>query len=104
MSLLPHKYILPPPILSMRKQLIARSGCLKAERVRLSPGEEIGEHKTDGREEIIIILKGEAVLVKEGHSARMKEGDIHHIGEGVLHNVRNESANELEYVYVVAFR
>ena len=82
--------------------LVQGGNRIKASRVRLSPGEEIGEHRTEGREEIIIILKGEAVLIKEESSTRMKEGDIHHIGEGVLHNVRNESANELEYVYVVA--
>ncbi|HJW96817.1 MAG TPA: cupin domain-containing protein [archaeon] len=76
---------------------------LKASRVTLSRGENIGEHITEGREEIIIILKGEAVLVKGESSTRMKEGDIHHIGEGVLHNVRNESGQETEYVYVVCF-
>ncbi len=77
------------------------SKILKAGRVVLHPGEEIGEHTTDKREEIIIVVKGKAVLVKEGKEIVLNKGDTHYIGEGILHNVKNTSSDELEYIYVV---
>ena len=77
------------------------SKILKAGRVVLHPGEEIGEHTTDKREEIIIVVKGTAVLVKEGKEIILKNGDTHYIEEGILHNVKNTSKKKTEYVYVV---
>lgn len=78
-----------------------RSRVLKGGRVILSPGEHVGEHVTEGREEMIVVLRGSAVLIKEGEAIELKEGDTHFIGEGTRHNVRNDSSGELEYVYLV---
>lgn len=77
------------------------SKILKAGRVVLHPGEEIGEHTTDKREEIIIVVKGKAVLIKEGKEIVLNKGDTHYTEEGILHNVKNTSSDELEYIYVV---
>jgi len=73
---------------------------LKSSRVTLSPGEEVGEHVTEKREEIIIVLKGEGVLLKEGEETRLAEGDVHYIRENTRHNVKSGSG-VLEYIYVV---
>ena len=84
--------IIKPPI----------SKSIKCARVTLEPGEEIGEHVTDGCEEIIVVLKGRVILVKEGKCLMLEQGQAHFIGESIRHNVRNESEKEIEYVYVVS--
>jgi len=76
---------------------------MKSARVILSPGEEIGEHVTENREEILLILRGEGSLVRSGQEIPIREGDVYHVGENTLHNVRNGSSSDLEYVYVVSF-
>ena len=77
------------------------SRLLKSGRVTLAPGEDIGEHVTEKREELILILKGEAVVEKEGELIQLKHGQAHFIPEGKKHNVRNNSDKELEYIYIV---
>ena len=75
---------------------------LKAGRITLSPGEEIGEHVTEKREEILIVLKGTVTLMKEGETIQLREGETHFIKEGVRHNTKNETQTPLEYIYVVS--
>ncbi len=79
-----------------------QSKYMKSSRVILAPGEEIGEHITDKREELIIILKGSAILTNGGGRIILNAGDARFVGEGVRHNVKNESKEPLEYVYVVS--
>ncbi len=78
------------------------SKVLKSGRVRLSPGEEVGEHVTDKREELLIVLKGTATLINSGETVILKEGETRYIREGVKHNVKNTSDKPLEYIYVVS--
>jgi quercetin dioxygenase-like cupin family protein len=73
---------------------------LKAGRVALGPGEDVGEHVTEKREEIIIVLRGSGSLIREGEETPISEGDVHYVGENVRHNVRG-GAEGTEYVYVV---
>ena len=86
------------------KRLIAppESKVLKSGQVILQPGQEVGEHVTDKREEILIVLKGEATLVNEGNKIILKEHETYYIPEEKKHNVMNESDKELKYVYVVS--
>ncbi len=77
------------------------SRILKSSKVILLPNEEVGEHVTDKKEEIIIVLKGNATLIEEGKAIILKKGDAHYIKEGVRHNIRNDSDEVLEYIYVV---
>jgi mannose-6-phosphate isomerase-like protein (cupin superfamily) len=76
-------------------------GVFKGGRIILYPGEEVGEHVTENREEVIIVLRGEATIMKEGEKTLLKEKDVHFIGNGIVHNVKNETKKELEYIYVV---
>ncbi len=77
------------------------SRLLKACRVILSPGEEVGEHTTEKREELIIVLNGTASLFKGDGAIELNEGEAHFIREGVKHNIRNNSGRDLEYIYAV---
>jgi mannose-6-phosphate isomerase-like protein (cupin superfamily) len=78
------------------------SRVLKGGRVVLCPGEEVGQHVTENREELLVVLKGIATLIMEGVSVKIDTGGAHYIEEGVTHNVRNDSDDDLEYVYVVS--
>ncbi|MDP2749908.1 MAG: cupin domain-containing protein [Nanoarchaeota archaeon] len=81
---------------------------LKSRRVFLDAGEEVGEHSTKEREELIIIIDGEATLINidEGNKEKMKKetilkaGDAFFIGQKKTHNVINKSDKKLEYIYV----
>ena len=64
---------------------------IKSGRVRLSPSEEVGEHITEKREEMIIVLKGVASLNIEGNYIELKEGETYYIREGIKHNVLNNT-------------
>jgi len=75
---------------------------LKAGRVRLSPGEEVGEHVTEKREESIVVLKGDAAVLVDGKEHVISQGNAFYISEGKRHNVKNNGKKELEYVYVVS--
>ncbi len=77
------------------------SKSLKSARVTLAPGEEVGEHVTEKREEVVIVLKGKASLAMDGETVALSQGESYFIPEGVKHNIKNESKDTLEYVYVV---
>jgi mannose-6-phosphate isomerase len=84
---------------SILKPPVSRS--LKSGRVKLNPGEDIGEHITHEREELIVVLRGRATLEKEGEVVELQEGETHFIPEGKKHNVINNSDSLLEYIYIV---
>ncbi|MBN2053021.1 cupin domain-containing protein [Candidatus Woesearchaeota archaeon] len=77
------------------------SQTLKSGRVVLQPGEEIGEHTTSSKEELIIVLNGELLLRKGREEIVLKKGNSHYIPPEVIHNVINKSGAESEYIYVV---
>ncbi len=81
--------------------LSLESPSLAGGKVILRPGEEVGEHITENREEVIIVLKGNATLVKANERIELSEGETHFIKEGIKHNVKNLSNEPLEYIYVV---
>lgn len=75
---------------------------LKSGRVILQPGEQIGEHVTDKREELIVILKGTATLIKSNEQVTLSQGQAHYIQENIKHNIINNSKETLEYIYTVS--
>lgn len=78
------------------------SKVLKSGRVMLKPGEEIGEHITEKREELIIILKGIATIKKSDKEYIVEQGDVFYIEESIKHNVINKTKSDLEYIFVVS--
>jgi mannose-6-phosphate isomerase-like protein (cupin superfamily) len=77
---------------------------LRAGLVRISPGQEIGEHTTGKKEEALIILEGSA-LIHYGKAKKSKaaKGTFVFIPPGTTHNVLNTDKKVLQYVYVTAY-
>jgi mannose-6-phosphate isomerase-like protein (cupin superfamily) len=71
--------------------------------VSLKPGEEIGEHSTDNREESLVILSGEAEIHCAGYPAfNALAASLVYIPPHTVHNVRNIRKIPLKYVYIVS--
>jgi quercetin dioxygenase-like cupin family protein len=81
---------------------IVKNERMRAGKITLAPGEDVGEHVTDKREELIVVLKGVATIVEEALIIEKKAGETHHVAASIKHNVRNDGKEDLEYVYVVA--
>lgn len=79
-----------------------QSRSLKGGRVKLKPGEEIGWHTTDQREELIIPVKGKATVKIKEENIKLGPGQTYYVPEGIKHNVTNQENKELEYIYVVS--
>ena len=89
----------------METQIVVKppfSRIMKSGRVLLMPDEDVGEHTSDKREELIIILNGDAAIIADGETIQISEGETYFIKEGVKHNVKNISDEPLEYIYVVS--
>lgn len=75
---------------------------IKGGLVVLKKGEQIGEHTTENREEIIFILKGKAMIILEGKRNAVKEGFSFYIPPNKKHNVVNKNNQILKYLYIVS--
>lgn len=75
---------------------------LKAKKIILAPGEEIGAHVTDNREEVVVVISGEATLALGRKRITLGAGEARFIPAETAHNIRNDGAATLEYVYVVS--
>jgi quercetin dioxygenase-like cupin family protein len=75
---------------------------LKSGYVLLEPGKEVGEHKTEGGEELIVVMDGSAELLCGGEVQTIRAPAVALIPAHTLHNVKNKSKSLLKYVYVVA--
>ncbi len=75
-----------------------KSGC-----VTLKPGESVGEHKTQGKEEAIIILEGEANVYVDG-VLKFTAGreNLVYIPPETTHDIRNNRSKKLRYIYITA--
>ena len=79
------------------------SSGLKSGHVMLRPGENIGEHSTNEREEIIIILKGEGKAVIDSNKIfAIKENHTLYIPMQTIHDIKNSGKENLEYVFVTS--
>jgi quercetin dioxygenase-like cupin family protein len=79
-----------------------QSKALKSGRVILRPGEEVGEHITEKREELIIVIKGKAAIIKQEKEYEIGIGETFFIEKNIKHNIINKSDFELEYLFVVS--
>jgi quercetin dioxygenase-like cupin family protein len=78
---------------------------IKSGVVILQPGQEVGKHITENREEVIIVLEGQAtVLIYEKNlkASLVKAGQLVYISQGVQHNVKNNTDKILRYIYLVS--
>jgi len=75
---------------------------MKAGLVVLRPGESVGEHTTDAKEEAIVVLEGIAeVRVDDTPLFKAKKNNLIYIPPYTAHDVRNISRRNLKYVYIV---
>ncbi len=82
----------PPESVTMRSGLVV-----------LAPGESVGEHNTEGFEELIIVLQGEGQAQIKGQKALgVREGIAVYIPPETDHDIQNTGDSTLRYIYVVA--
>jgi mannose-6-phosphate isomerase-like protein (cupin superfamily) len=81
---------------------LSETNLLKAGFVVLKSGEEIGEHINQDREEILIVLSGNATVVCEGEKRDIGAGFLVYMPENSKHNVRNRGNGLLKYIYLTA--
>jgi len=76
---------------------------MKAGHVRLQPGENIGEHSTAEREEVLVILKGkgEAVIGK-GEVFKIEKDAALYIPPKTGHDIKNTGLEILEYIFITS--
>jgi len=98
MSLSENNTIQRIPVLTIENARKMTSGLVILER-----NEEVGEHNTNEKEELIIVLEGNATLEVEGSDfSEVETGSVAYIPTRTKHNVRNKSDSKLRYLYVVA--
>ena len=78
------------------------SSGIKSGYVILHKGEEIGEHVTDNREEVLYVVEGEAKVTVDGIPEYAEAGSMIYIPPQTKHNVANENDEEVKYIYVTA--
>jgi len=75
---------------------------IKSGFVLLHKGEEMGEHITEDKEEVLYIIAGEATVTIEGNAELAEAGSMIYIPPHAKHNVKNESDEDMKYIYVVS--
>lgn len=76
---------------------------MKSGYVTLKPGENVGEHVTEGREEVLVVLHGEGDLLMRGApSLKISGGTAAYVPPETPHDVCNTGSGILRYVYVTA--
>jgi len=75
---------------------------LKSGKVTRSSGEEVGKHVTSAREEIIIVLQGQATAILPFETKIISAGQTYYIPPETTHNIVNNTDKELSYIYTVS--
>jgi len=70
--------------------------------VVLGPGEEVGEHTTEDREELLVVLDGSIALIGPDGEHPLNVGQAAFIPLATVHNVINRSKAPARYIYVLA--
>ncbi|MDD5128512.1 MAG: cupin domain-containing protein [Candidatus Omnitrophica bacterium] len=71
--------------------------------VALQPGDSIGEHKTENKEEVLVIIKGNAtVYYSKDKSIKAGPNTFIYIPPETVHNVKNSGSKILRYVYITS--
>lgn len=82
----------PPGSVTMRSGL-----------VQLSAGASVGEHSTEGREELIVVLEGKGEMRAAGQKPLViGKGEVGYFPPETVHYMVNTGDGVFRYVYVVA--
>jgi mannose-6-phosphate isomerase-like protein (cupin superfamily) len=71
-------------------------------RLSLPPGAGIGPHAHEGEDEVYIVLSGAGLLDEGQGPVRVSAGDAVLTGRGQSHAIRNDGAEPLELIAVIA--
>jgi quercetin dioxygenase-like cupin family protein len=86
------------PILMGESAIRMKSGLIV-----LQESEEIGEHNTNEKEELIVVLEGKASVEIDGQVfCEVQPGSAVFIPSSKLHNVINRADSKLRYIHIVA--
>jgi quercetin dioxygenase-like cupin family protein len=76
---------------------------MRSGQVVLAPGAAVGEHSTEGYEEVVIVLAGSGeVRVAGGATLALAPGSVAYCPPQTTHDVVNNGTVPLRYLYVVA--
>ena len=68
--------------------------------VELEQGKEVGEHRTGGGEELVILMDGTAEVSCDAETETVNAPAVVLVPPNTPHNVKNASATPLKYLYV----
>ena len=75
---------------------------LRSGYVNLKPNQDVGEHNTENKEEIILILSGKAEIYCDKYPPISASSDsVIYIPPNTKHNVKNTGRGILRYIYIV---
>ena len=77
---------------------------LKAGVVELFAHHDVGEHSSNGGDELLVILEGTALVRINSEMQHVRAPAAVLVPGGAVHNVTNSGSGSLRYVYVVAKR
>lgn len=75
---------------------------IKSGHVILKPGENIGEHTTGEREEVIIVLKGIGEIVVDKKKFKLDRSAVLYIPPQTNHDIKNTGSRILEYIFIIS--
>ena len=76
---------------------------IKSGHVVLKPGENIGEHSTDEREEAIVVLQGSGeATINKNNTLELERSLFLYIPPKTLHDVKNTGSGMLEYIFITS--
>lgn len=79
------------------------SSGVKAGHVILKSGENVGNHSTGEREEVIIVLKGRGeARIDKANILKIEENTMVYIQPGTDHDIKNTGTRDLEYIFVTS--
>lgn len=70
--------------------------------VTLKAGESVGEHSTEGNEEMLVVLEGQCELIIGNKKFKLQKGIISYCPAHTKHNVKNTGKIPVKYIYIVA--
>lgn len=71
--------------------------------VTLQPGESVGKHSTESKEELLIVLHGAGKFVfNKDDELSLNEGYVAYCPPHTEHNVFNNGTEPLRYIFVVS--
>jgi mannose-6-phosphate isomerase-like protein (cupin superfamily) len=75
---------------------------MRSGRVVLRPGEHMHRHSTEGNEELLVFLQGEAFVLLGMETVSVAAGQVLYIPPQTEHEVHNDGSGDVRYIYVVA--